>query len=105
MSTDTVNNVIELSMVGLMIFGAASVLVNRWMVINAGGRRPGFTMRSIQYLGVSFVFPVIVLLAVSGEMDKTTVGTLIGTVVGYILSGLSERDDAQEPARPKPLEI
>ena len=83
---------IKLSMVGLMVLGIVSVFINRWMVRNEAGRHVGFSIRSIQFLGASFVFPVIVLLALSDQMDKATVGTLIGTVVGYILSGLSERE-------------
>jgi hypothetical protein len=81
---------VKLSMIALMALGIIAVFANRWRVKNKDWNYVGFSIRSIQFLAVTFVIPTIVILALSGQLDKPTLGTLLGTVVGYVLSGLGD---------------
>jgi hypothetical protein len=56
------------------------------------------TTRSIQFLGVVFLLPVILILALEKVLDSTAIGTLIGALIGYLLSAIANyepqrRDD------------
>jgi xanthine/uracil permease len=77
-------------MVAIMVLGLIIVFINRSFVKNEKGNRVGFSTRSIQFLGVCFVFPVAIILSLSGKLESGALTTLLGTVVGYVLSGLGE---------------
>lgn len=49
-----------------------------------------FTRRSIQFLASALVLPTIALLALNGLVSREVIGTLLGTFIGYVLSGLGE---------------
>lgn len=42
--------------------------------------------RTIQFLAIIFVLPLLLVLGVTGVLDKGTIGTVIGTVVGFVLA-------------------
>jgi hypothetical protein len=44
--------------------------------------------RTIQFLAIVFVLPLLMVLGVSNVLGRETIGTIIGTVVGYVLSGV-----------------
>ncbi|WP_322105503.1 hypothetical protein, partial [Paraburkholderia sp. J41] len=48
--------------------------------------------RVIQLAAVVMLIPVILILALEKILDGATPGTLIGGIVGYLLSGISEFD-------------
>lgn len=43
--------------------------------------------RTIQFLAIVFVLPLLLVLGVSNVLGRETIGTVIGTVVGFVLSG------------------
>jgi hypothetical protein len=43
--------------------------------------------KAIQFLAIVFVLPLLLVLGVSGALGRDTIGTIIGTVVGFVLSG------------------
>lgn len=43
--------------------------------------------RVIQFLSIVFVLPLLVTLGSLNVLGRETIGTLIGTIVGYVLSG------------------
>lgn len=45
--------------------------------------------KAIQFLAIVFVLPLILILGVMNVLGRETLGTIIGTVVGYVLSGFS----------------
>lgn len=47
-------------------------------------------VRTIQFLAVVFVLPVILILGLEGGLGREAVPALIGTIVGYALSGISK---------------
>ncbi len=44
----------------------------------------------IQFLAISFVLPLCVTLGVMNTLGRETIGTLLGVVVGYVLSGFGK---------------
>ncbi len=48
--------------------------------------------RAIQFIAVVFLLPVILVLALEKILDGQTLGTLIGGLTGYLLSGISNYD-------------
>ncbi len=44
----------------------------------------------IQFLAIAFVLPLVLVLGVMNVLGRETIGTIIGTVVGYVLSGFSK---------------
>lgn len=47
-------------------------------------------VRAIQFLAVVFVLPLLLILGLSGGIHTETIGTLLGVVVGYVLSGFGK---------------
>lgn len=46
--------------------------------------------RTIQFLAIIFVLPLLLVLGVTNVLDKGTIGTVIGTVVGFVLAGYTK---------------
>ncbi len=46
--------------------------------------------RAIQFLAIVFVLPLLLVLGVTNVLGRETIGTVIGTVVGYVLSGFGK---------------
>lgn len=49
-----------------------------------------FSGRTIQFLALVFVLPVILILSLERAIGNEASAALIGTIVGYTLSGLSK---------------
>ncbi len=62
----------------------------------AGGK--GLSARSIQFVAVVMLVPAIVILAMEKILEAATIGTLIGSLTGYLLSGISNYDKPQGEA-------
>jgi hypothetical protein len=52
----------------------------------------GLSARSIQFMAVTMLIPTIGILALEKIIEGATVGTLIGGLTGYLLSGISNYD-------------
>lgn len=46
--------------------------------------------KAIQFLAIVFVLPLLLVLGVTNVLRTETIGTVIGTVVGYVLSGFAK---------------
>lgn len=79
---------IEIGMLALMAGGLGGLIMNRLKL----GK--GIGVRAIQFLAVAFLLPSIVILALEDKMEAPLLGTLFGTVTGYVLSGISKEDSA-----------
>lgn len=44
-------------------------------------------IKTIQFLAVVFVLPLLIILGVNNILGRETIGTLLGVIVGYVLSG------------------
>jgi len=54
--------------------------------------------RVIQFISVVMVLPVILILSLQGILKPDAVGTLIGALVGYLLSGIASYDSRKPDA-------
>jgi hypothetical protein len=77
---------IELIAVVTMPIGLIALAVER--VWTGKGVGP----RMIQYAGAVLLVPTILILALEKTLEPSTVGTVMGALIGYLLSGISERD-------------
>ena len=69
-----------------MIGGLAGIFIERiW-------RNRGIDVRVIQFLTIVLIIPVILILAPEDILNGQTTAALIGTVIGYILSGIGKNE-------------
>lgn len=81
-----VKQIIELALVAIMVLGLIALFINRWQL------KKGLGARIIQFTGVLLVVPLIGILALEGVLEAQTTGTVIGALLGYLLSGISNYD-------------
>ena len=69
-----------------MAGGLAGIFIERiW-------RNRGIDVRVIQFLTIVLIIPVILILALEDILNGQTTAALIGTVIGYILSGIGKNE-------------
>ena len=85
----SVKSIIELGLGLIMIAGIVGLFINRY----TSGK--GIGARTIQFTGVLLVVPLIGILALEGVLEPQTTGTVIGALLGYLLSGISNFDSPQ----------
>lgn len=56
------------------------------VIVHRMKREMGMGYRAIQFLALGAVLPIITILALEKVIDAGVVGTLFGTVVGYVFS-------------------
>jgi uncharacterized membrane protein len=70
----------------IMVGGLARIFIERiW-------RNRGIDVRVIQFLTIVLIIPVILILALEDILNGQTTAALIGTVIGYILSGIGKNE-------------
>jgi predicted transporter len=70
----------------IMVGGLAGIFIERiW-------RNRGIDVRVIQFLTIVLIIPVILILALEDILKGQTTAALIGTVIGYILSGIGKKE-------------
>jgi len=47
-------------------------------------------MKTIQFLAIVFILPLMLVLGVMNVLGRETIGTILGVVVGYVLSGFGK---------------
>lgn len=75
---------IALIAVLIMAGGLGGVL---YLVIK---QQAGINNKIIQFLAITFVLPLLVALGVVNTLGRETIGTLLGVIVGYVLSGFGK---------------
>ncbi len=50
-------------------------------------------VRSIQFLAIVVVLPVVLILALEGILERSAVGALIGALVGYLFTNIGKYDE------------
>ena len=68
----------------IMLGGIIGIFVER------SRTKRGIGVRVIQLATVLLVLPVILILALEGVLENQTTAALLGTVVGYVLSGIGK---------------
>jgi hypothetical protein len=78
---------IEILMASIMMLVIVGILVRAIFF------KKGIGARVIQFACISFLIPAILILSIEGILNGETVGTLLGGVAGYVLSGISNYDN------------
>jgi hypothetical protein len=47
-------------------------------------------IKTIQLVAVVFVLPLLIILGILNVLGRETIGTLLGVIVGYVLSGFGK---------------
>ncbi len=53
-------------------------------------QQAGINTRLIQFLTIAFVLPLLLVLGIMNTLGRETIGTLLGVIVGYVLSGFGK---------------
>lgn len=61
--------------------------------ITTTGKVGGIGARSIQFICVILIIPCIIILSLEDILKGETVATIIGGLIGYVLSGISNYDN------------
>jgi hypothetical protein len=77
-------------LVALMAVGLVGTLYHRIRL------ELGLGDRAIQLVGICLVIPTVLILGLEDKVSRETMGTVLGAIIGYVLSGISSRD-----AKPK----
>ena len=80
----------------IMVGGVIGIFVER------ARTRRGIGVRIIQLATVLLVLPVILILALEGVLENQTTAALLGTVVGYVLSGIGKDEKPRSSDRAAP---
>lgn len=80
-------NILEIVATGTMVVGIIGVLWTR-----RDGK--GMGLRVIQFTALVTVLPIILILALEKMISTDVIGTLLGAIVGYVLSGISAESKA-----------
>ncbi len=75
---------ISLLSVFIMAGGLGGVL---YVIIK---KQASINNKMIQFLAVTFVLPLLVTLGIMNTLGRETISTLLGVVVGYVLSGFGK---------------
>ncbi len=73
----------------IMVLGVIGIFLERALT------KRGIGVRIIQFATVVLVFPIILILALEGILESQTVGALVGTVIGYVLSGIGKDEPSK----------
>ncbi len=47
-------------------------------------------VKTIQFAAIIFVVPALIVLGIMNILGRETIGTLLGVIVGYVLSGFGK---------------
>lgn len=78
---------IEVSLLFVMCGGLIGFFINRFIL------KKGIGVRSIQFLGLIFIMAIIPILALERIIDSQMTTTLLGTTIGFVLSGIAKDKD------------
>ncbi len=86
--------IVELIAAGIMAGGIGGIIYARTR------QKKSFGKRVIQMSAVVLLIPVILIMGLEQVLKGETIGTLIGGLIGYLLSGINEdrRNSPQDPA-------
>jgi hypothetical protein len=80
-----VKSIVELVAVAMLPLGFGAIILQRIIMKRSIG------VRIIQLTAVVMLIPTIVILGLEKILEPATIGTLIGALTGYLLSGISDQ--------------
>ena len=83
-----IRSIIEIGLAVLMAIGLIGILIR--IFYRDKQEKPGITARTIQFLGLTFLIPAILILGLEQILSGETIAALVGAIVGYLLSSMAE---------------
>lgn len=83
---------IEIILAATMAIVPIGFLLHRTFSKKQSGDNFGIGVRSIQFISVGMLLPAVVLLSFEKLIDGCTVAALVGSLVGYLFSGIVSFD-------------
>lgn len=77
---------LDAALIGVMVIGIVGTLYHRIRL------EFGIGNRAIQFVGMCLVVPTVLILGLEDKISKENMGTILGAVIGYILSGIGGSD-------------
>jgi FtsH-binding integral membrane protein len=77
---------VDVGLVGVMAIGILGTLYHRVKL------QYGIGDRSIQFVGLCLVVPTVLMLGSEDKISKENMGTILGAIIGYTLSGIGGRE-------------
>ncbi len=68
----------------IMIAGLGGIL---YLIIT---QQAAITTKVIQFLTIAFMAPLLLILGLTNTLGRDTISTLLGVIVGYVLSGFGK---------------
>ncbi len=93
MTPPDAKTIIEILAIIMSAAGLCGLLFHRWQTNRSIGAR------AIQFATVVLLIPAILILSLEDKLNPQSLGTLLGAIAGFLLSGLGSRDPAEEPAK------
>ena len=56
----------------------------------------GIGVRTIQFIGISTISPLVLILGLEGILEKSAIAALLGALVGYLFSHIGEHDKRKD---------
>ena len=81
---------IEIIAAAVIPVAVVGVVVER-IIIKRG---PG--VRTIQFIGISVISPLVLILALEGLLEKSAIAALLGALVGYLFSNIGQYDKRKD---------
>ena len=70
--------IIALLIIGGGLYGIFYLVVKQIATIGTG---------VIHFLAIVFILPLLIILGLYDKIDRGTIGTVLGVIVGYVMSG------------------
>lgn len=83
---------VEAAFALVMIVGPLLIIWSRiWPRHDNDDSPRGLGMRVAQVIGLFLIIPAVAILSLECRLSNETVGTLLGTIIGFTLSGIPKR--------------
>ncbi len=69
---------------------AGGLAVMYYLIMN---QKVAFGARAIQFLAIVLILPLLLILGMFNILGRETIGTVIGVIVGFVLSGFGRDRD------------
>jgi hypothetical protein len=78
------------ALIGVMVVGIVGTLYHRVKM------EFGIGDRAIQLVGLCLIIPGVMILGLESKIQGETLGTILGAIVGYALSGIGNPDQRKK---------
>ncbi|WP_340161320.1 hypothetical protein [uncultured Hoeflea sp.] len=79
-----------------MLLGATVFVSLGALIIERMKANKGIGLRALQFAGIGAVVPIIGILALEGIIDGAVIGTLLGSVVGYLFASKDNKANGSQ---------